>query len=454
MSNGGKFIYKKPVWNLREKKAEFFYQLEHGDEEINFTETLVFPSGQPISNIPQNLLNNVLANLSLALGISYYKLYCPRQIILEGMELSEEQGGFWNTLYTKGLGEFFYKNKIDFRGLISFPFNNESTGLPRSFVRSGLARNDKNRINRALVGIGGGKDSIAAAELLKSLGKSFSGFAVDNHSVKEQIAKMLGVDLIIVKREIDPKLFELNRKHGIYNGHIPISSIYAFIGLFTALLYDYRYIIVANEQSANYGNMTYLGETINHQWSKSFEFEKLFSEYVKKYITEDAEYFSLLRPFGEIAITKIFVRYPRYFPVFSSCNKNFKISAKTKRKWCLECAKCAFAYAILSVFLPKQQLVNIFGENLFDKIELVPIYKKLLGISEIKPFDCVGTPDEVRIAFYLAMQRREYDNDIIMKLFCKEVFQKIKNIDAIGKEVFKLSDEHGIPKEFQEVLKI
>jgi hypothetical protein len=104
---------------------------------------------------------------------------------------------------------------------------------------------------------------------------------------------------------------------------------------------------------------------------------------------------------------------------------------------------------MLSAFLPKQQLVNIFGQNLFDQSALLPVYKELLGVSTIKPFDCVGTPEEVQAAFYLAMLRREYENDAIMKFFQKEAFPKIENIDTISKEVFRFSNEHRIPKEFQ-----
>jgi len=464
MPNNGKFVYKGHNWEPEQRKARFHYQLENGDEIINFTETLVFPANQSISNIPQNLLNNVLNSLSLALGISYYKLYCPKQIVFENIQLSKGQAEFWNTLYRKGLGEFFYQNKIDFRGLISFPFNpsQDNRTLPNpplSGRELGIVSSfDKgvsdSRKNRSLVGIGGGKDSIVAAEFLKSLRKPFTGFAVETHTIKEQVTKLLGVDLIIVRREIDPKLLELNKRPDIYNGHVPVSSIYAFIGLLAALLYDYRYIIVSNEQSANYGNTTYLGESINHQWSKSFEFEMLFQEYVKNFLTPDVAYFSLLRPFSEIAITKCFVNYPQYFPVFSSCNRNFKITEKTDRKWCLECSKCAFTYAMLSAFLPKQELLNIFGQNLFTKTTLVPIYKKLLGVMQIKPFDCVGTPEEVQTAFYLAMKSGEYDNDKAMRFFKEAVLSKIKNIDTMSKEVFNLSDEHRIPREFREVLKV
>ncbi|MBU3978477.1 hypothetical protein KKE68_02115, partial [Patescibacteria group bacterium] len=101
-----------------------------------------------------------------------------------------------------------------------------------------------------------------------------------------------------------------------------------------------------------------------------------------------------------------------------------------------------------------QELLNIFGQNLFTKTTLVPIYKKLLGVMQIKPFDCVGTPEEVQTAFYLAMKSGEYDNDKAMRFFKEAVLSKIKNIDTMSKEVFNLSDEHRIPREFREVLKV
>lgn len=446
MTQNSKFIYKKPAWDSVQKKATFSYQLQHKGEIFNFNETLVFSSNQPVANIPRALLKNTLDNLSLALGISYYKLNCPKQIILKGMRLSKKQAHFWNTVYTKGLGEYLYKNKIDYRNLISFPFK---TTTPTPFIKGGKGDFGLVHSERSLVGIGGGKDSIVAAELLKSIKLPFTGFVVNNHAIKEQIAQLLGVDLIIVKREIDPELLQMNKTPGMYNGHVPVSSIYAFIGLLTALLYDYRFIIVANEQSSNYGNTTYLGETINHQWSKSLEFEMLLQKYITNFITPDVTYFSLLRPLSEIAIAKRFAGYPQYFPVFSSCNKNFKIIEKTDKRWCRRCPKCAFTFAILSAFLPKQKLINIFGQNLLNQTSLIETYKELLGVSGIKPFDCVGTPEETRVAFYMAMKKEEYENDVVMKFFEKEVLPKIKNVDAISNKVFKLSDKHLIPKEFQ-----
>src|SRR5581483_7845552 len=133
---------------------------------------------------------------------------------------------------------------------------------------------------------------------------------------------------------------------------------------FTALLYHYSYVVVGNEHSSNFGNLLYQGETINHQWSKSFEFEQLFSQYTKTFLTPDINYFSLLRNFYEIRIVKLFARYKKYFRYFSSCNKNFSSKGPApKTLWCGQCAKCVFVFTLLSAFLPKKELISMFGKN-------------------------------------------------------------------------------------------
>ncbi len=444
MQSNNAFIFKGHKWDQEVGRATFSYQLKQGNEVFDFMENLWFPLKAQADKVPAKLFKNILDNLLLVLGISYYKLFCPQQIIIEGINLSKEQADFWDTLYTKGLGEFFYKNKIDFRGLVNFPYSEKGGSYATSFPLQ----------NRLLLGIGGGKDSIVAAEFLKKIGKSFSAFCVNIHPIMEQTIQLLGVDKVIVKREIDPLLFKLNKRSDAYNGHVPVSAQNAFIGLSAALLFDYKYIVMANEQSANYGNVEYLGAEINHQWSKSYEFEKLFQDYVNCYITYDVKYFSILRSFTEIKIAKIFAEHPKYFQEFSSCNKNFRIKNKTSKKWCGECAKCAFTYAMLSAHLPKKDLISIFGQNLFAKTDLLSIYKELLGVSDIKPFDCVGTPGEVKVAFYLAMLKKEYENDLIMQYFKKDVLPNIPDIEELKGGVFKNSEEHSIPEEFQDVLKI
>jgi len=441
MTNDSKFIFSGHTWSSEEGEATFSYIIQHKNEEFTFREVITFPVDGQVKNVPQELLKKTLDTLLLVLGMSYYKLFCPKEIILNDIHLSKEQADFWNTVYTKGLGEFFYQNKLDFHNLISFPISG-STSTPISFPRQ----------DRCLVGIGGGKDSIVAGELLKELHKDFTAFVVNEHPIKEQTIELLGVESLVIKREIDPQLLMLNKRDDVYNGHVPFSAFIAFISLFTALLYDYRYAIFANEESASYGNVTYLGEEINHQWSKSLVFEDLFQQYVKTFVTPDVEYFSILRPFSEIAIAGRFARCPQYFPVFSSCNKNFRITEKTDKRWCGECPKCAFTFLMLAAFLPKETVVGIFGQDLLAKESLVQTYKELLGVVAVKPFDCVGTPEEVTVAFSLVRRKNEYEGDVSMEFFTAVVLPKMTDIARLEDKVFALSTNHKIPKAFQEVL--
>lgn len=62
--------------------------------------------------------------LHLAGGTSYYKTCCPKEIEVQSGKLNADQAAFWNTVYERGLGEFFYQNQIDFRKLIQFPITN------------------------------------------------------------------------------------------------------------------------------------------------------------------------------------------------------------------------------------------------------------------------------------------------------------------------------------------
>ena len=67
---------------------------------------------------------------------------------------------FWNRFYTLGLGEFFYRNDIDPRGLANFISSGE-----RVYEKKTLSLQEK-----ALVPVGGGKDSIVTIEKIRESG--------------------------------------------------------------------------------------------------------------------------------------------------------------------------------------------------------------------------------------------------------------------------------------------
>ena len=390
------------------KRAVFNYKTEFSDREpLTFTETILLPKA-PATDIPKELLEILLQSLHIILGISYYKFYCATNVKLP-YALSKQESDFWNTVYKKGLGEFFYKNNLPPKISPKFPFKKNVhyniQALPH--------------YNRHLVGIGGGKDSIVAAELLKENGFDITAFVVGTNKESpliKNIIETIGIGDIKIQRFLDWQVFQRHQ----YNGHVPISAVYAFLGVFAAALYNYSYIIMGNEYSSNFGNIKYKGLEINHQWSKSFEFETLFQDYVKNSISPDIFYFSLLRPFYEIRIVKMFARYKKYFRNFSSCNSNFKLSGGSSTLWCGQCAKCVFAFTLLSAYLSKKDLLNIFGKNLYEEEYLLPLFKDILGFGKMKPFDCVGTFEEFQTALFLA--KNNFSTDVAVGFHWSIIF--------------------------------
>ena len=246
-----------------------------------------------------------------------------------------------------------------------------------------------------------------------------------------------------IKRTISQNLIALNQD-GAINGHVPISAIWAFLSVITALLTNQKYIAFSNEASANQPTLEIDGQNINHQYSKTLEFEQDFQNYVTTFIHPELKYFSLLRPFSELYIAEMFAQkaWPKYKDKFSSCNRNFTQSAEGKLFWCGECPKCAFVFLILAPFTKPAELLNIFGKNLLADPDLKQTWLELLGKTEHKPFECVGTIEEVKQAFLLAQK------------YYPEVSEFEEYLDLSGDFDYKKKHEHCIPKTFQGIISL
>lgn len=443
------FEFSAYRFDKENKKLVFNYQvlLDNG-QRLNFSEKIFLPSDLPFAgNIPIQLLDNLLQSLHLILGISYFKLFCPDKIVIKKFMLSKSQAQFWNIVYTKGLGEFFFRNQIkNFNRLINFPYKDGVKNNPISFLRQ----------NRSLVAVGGGKDSIINLELLIKHQSIISGFVVEtnqDYPVINQVVSKAGIKAIKITRQIDKKLFNIGKSHRVFRGHVPISAIYAFLGILAAIFYDFRYLIVANEKSADEANVRFNGQLINHQWSKTSEFELLFQDYVNSYLTPDVSYFSLLRPWYELRIAQEFAYYPKYWPIFSSCNGNFSLTPSSpQNRWCGNCPKCASVFLLLASFIDKQNLLRIFGKNLLADENLIPLYKQLLGLAGIKPFECVATIEESRLALYLVWQKKEYLNSPLVNLFEKEVLPMLGEVEVLKKKILSTGNLDNVPDQFKLLL--
>jgi UDP-N-acetylmuramoylalanine--D-glutamate ligase len=423
------FTFTSYQFEPEKRRVVFEYKQEFNEgDSLIFSEEIILPENIDTKNIPSELLKKLLEALHFVIGISYYKFYCATKI-KHNYSISKFEASFWNTIYKNGLGEFYYRNKLDPNKSPKFSFDKNKKDKVFSLQKN----------NRYLVALSGGKDSIVASELLKEQGIDITAIFTETGkqtNLVNQVANEMGVNLLKIQRSLDRQVFQ---KHQ-YDGHIPISAVYAFLGIFYAVLYRYSYFVVANEYSSNFGNIRYKGLEINHQWSKSSEFEDLFSEYLKKIVSEDVKYFSLLRPFYEIRIAELFSKHKKYFPYFSSCNKNFKLIKEEKNGlWCGECPKCVFAFTLLSAFLTKEELIKIFNKNLYQDENLLSSFKDILGLGKIKPFDCVGTFEESKASFVLGSEK--FKNDFIVK----NLLSKIKIKQDLINNLFKAQKSRNIP---------
>ena len=50
-------------------------------------------------------------------------------------------------------------------------------------------------------------------------------------------------------------------------------------------------------------------------------------------------------------------------------------------------------------------MMNIFGEDYYNKPRITPFVRELLGLEGTKPFECVGTAEESKLAIALSIHR-------------------------------------------------
>ncbi|MDX9892405.1 MAG: hypothetical protein RBS29_07925 [Bacteroidales bacterium] len=374
-------------------------QFHFRTEELEFTPQVELKFGKYISN---NQISNNLDGFIFQIGmielISYWKCVGAPIIHIHPFRLTERMENWWRKLYYKGLGEFFYQNNIvvnpdDF---IHFKYDEDSPHV-KDLVYPRIKDS-----SHVIVPIGGGKDSVVTLEHYLPI-KNVIPLIMNPRGATLECARIAGFqtlhDIFIIEREIDPLLLKLNDQ-GYLNGHTPFSALLAFYTGLAGYITNTRKIALSNESSAN--EATIPGTDINHQYSKSLEFELDFRFYVDKYMNQCVDYFSYLRPYSELQIAQMFANYPQYHHVFRSCNAGSK-----KNIWCCNCSKCLFAYIILSPFIEDSKMIQIFGEDLLNKQQLITYFDELTGIAPNKPFECVGTIDEVNEALHMISKTRE-----------------------------------------------
>ena len=445
----------KKYYDLRNEYKNFYYNGYSIDEsdafiDISFDFSIdTFVRFNPKLSIDKknfkilNSVNNITSQkivfyMGMVELISYWKCVCPKNVIIKADYLSPDEILWWKKLYFYGLGEFFYVNGIkpDIENFMNIvceahekPYHQEPFNICDDF--------------KNIIPVGGGKDSSVSLELLSSFKNIPLIINARNASLYSAYkASYNRDDILEISRVIDPNLLELNKK-GFLNGHTPFSAMLGFTSLFCSYILGITNIALSNESSANESNIK--GTNINHQYSKSFEFELDFSRYIKKYICDKINYFSLLRPFSEIKIAEIFSRYPKYYDVFKSCNVGSK-----KDIWCGKCPKCLFVYIILLPFIDISDMIKIFNKDMLDDIGLLKIFRGLVGLDDVKPFECVGTIEEVNFSLNLAYEKH-YKNSKLPKLldYYMKNYTGNRYLDSTALTDF---NENNIPEELLSIV--
>ena len=426
------FRIEEPSFDATSGVARFPFAL--GD--LHFTETLTFPAGANADAAASPAFAKLLDLTTIVLGVSYFKLKAPLHIAAD-FPLTAQERNFAIDVYSNGLGEFYARNNLSHFGKIEIEAaDDRSKARPSPLLK-----------DRALLPIGGGKDSIVSLELLESAGLDYTPFAVNPRGPILGSVDKSGRTPLYVIRTLDPEMIRLSKAPGYLNGHVPSTAINSMIAALTALLFSYNRIILSNERSASEGNAMHDGREVNHQYSKSLEFEVHIADVLQAATGGALSYFSLLRHYSEARIAKLFARETRFDHVFSSCNENFKLAGNNGPLWCGHCPKCHFTFLVLAPVMDKARLLSIFGQNLLDVPANERSFRELTGLAGQKPWECVGEIEEAAACLYALTGHPEWDSSAVVKALREDLLKQYgrpRLVTALS-DLMVDSPDHHIP---------
>ncbi|MGS2615415.1 hypothetical protein ACVCAH_12950 [Micromonospora sp. LZ34] len=434
------FTFPSYSIDLSTGEALFDYTLTGPDAELRFTEVVTFPlPAEPPSDATVAALGRVLELLHLTAGVSYYKAAAPGRLVAPA-PLGPAAAALVTGLYTKGLAEYAYRNKL--------PHVLQLTPeIPSGSVQPASPLDNSDR--RPLSAVGGGKDSIVSLEALRRAGLDPVPFSVNPNHVIVSVNEASGLAPLAARRRIDPRLFELNAA-GALNGHIPVTAINSLIAVATAVLHGLGPVVMSNERSASDPNLVWNGHEINHQWSKGVEAEGLMRAALTEHAGLAEPYFSLLRSLSELHIARLFAEIDRYDDVVTSCNAAFKLHDPSER-WCRNCPKCRFVFLAMAPFMSRERITHIFGGDLLADPDQIPGYRELLGVDGHKPFECVGEVEESVVALSLLAEQDQWRDAPVVRALVDAVPDTAWSAAATS-DVFTPGGPNHVPPTYAKTL--
>ena len=363
-----------------------------------FTETLriLSPDGDVLEpDATDPAVAGALDMLALAASVSYLKATLPGVIELAGRPVGPASVAMLRALLTDGLAELALRAGL---GPLDDAFTlrggDALTGSTRSASSAPTLTATPGGV---LVTVGGGKDSALTLALAARHDPTALAVAVNPKAPMERTAAWAGLGLVRIERRIDRTLLDLNAR-GAINGHVPITAIVTSAAVVAAAVMGRSTVLVSNERSADAATRHIDSWSVNHQYSKTSAFERLLCAALAE-AGATVRVVSLLRPLSELAIARGVAREAGLVAEVTSCNAAFALDGPGDG-WCGRCDKCRFVQLALAPFSERGRLTADLGFDALDDPAQVEGFAAMLD-ADTKPFECVGTVEEVRLALDL-----------------------------------------------------
>jgi UDP-N-acetyl-alpha-D-muramoyl-L-alanyl-L-glutamate epimerase len=341
----------------------------------------------------------IVRALAIVEAFSYWKALCSPVIEVTLPAPDAGELDWWRAFWPGAMGEFFYRNQIDYTAADFLVIRGPAAAPER------LAGAADGADGAPLVLFSGGKDSLALARIAAAArGAAPVDFFLYNPGARlrgmtEPLAT--GGRVLEARRAILPELLRLNAA-GHPNGHTPFSAYLAFAAMLTGYLRGSGPVVAGNSRSDDEPNVpSYLGRPVNHQWTKSYEFETAIGAYRDRWLPGAPGYSSPLRPLYELQIIASLSGDVDAYLRTASCNR------APAGAWCRSCAKCAWVFLATAALFGQDLAIRKIGADMFADPALAGVYQEMAGLTGTKPFECTGTEGEVRAAIRAAGQGRD-----------------------------------------------
>ncbi|MBU2708147.1 hypothetical protein KCM76_19300 [Zooshikella marina] len=369
------------------KFPDIIFTYRVGNQRYNSWVRFDLPIHQ-LSNLNRENHHPLFVNLGLAFAAGHFILSDFATIRCDCAKLNDQECALLEQRMMAALAEFRYLQGLDPSRPVAVLSSGKRALHPIPFAHAE---------EKALMLNGGGKDSCVSAELLKGIGLPFAWLSAHPNPIRLRVIDRSGNP---EKYAFDFSLSEQAKTDAVYPwGAEPYLQVITAASLIISYLTGFKYLVTGAEHSADDSNLIYKGVEVNHQSGKTSTFENFFNTFIQNSVLQEAKLFSIARPFTDFRLGEMFSHFPQYFDAFFSCNMGMG-----KNKWCNNCHKCAFTYMALYPFFEQQTLINIFGQDLF-KIPTIRKYMIELTTATIKPWECVGTLDECKLALRYCLKK-------------------------------------------------